>query len=50
MSSPGASLLEVRDLHVWFDLGLGEELHAVQGTSFALQTGESSLYGLIDCS
>jgi oligopeptide/dipeptide ABC transporter ATP-binding protein len=38
-------LLEVRDLHVWFDLGMGEELHAVQGASFALETGER--FGLV---
>ena len=44
-SPPLAPLLEVRDLHVWFDLGMGEELHAVQGTSFALQTGER--FGLV---
>jgi oligopeptide/dipeptide ABC transporter ATP-binding protein len=35
----------VRDLHVWFDLGMGEELHAVQGASFALETGER--FGLV---
>ncbi len=34
------SLLEVRDLHVWFDLPGGEELHAVQGVSFSLERGE----------
>jgi oligopeptide/dipeptide ABC transporter ATP-binding protein len=33
-------LLEVRDLHVWFDLPHGEELHAVRGVSFDLQAGE----------
>ena len=33
------SLLEVRDLHVWFDLGHGE-LHAVQGVDLALEQGE----------
>jgi peptide/nickel transport system ATP-binding protein len=32
--------LEVRDLHVWFDLPRGGELHAVQGVSFALDEGE----------
>jgi len=34
------SLLEVRDLNVWFDLGDGEELHAVQGVSFGLEGGD----------
>jgi oligopeptide/dipeptide ABC transporter ATP-binding protein len=34
------SLLEVRDLHVWFDLPGGSRLHAVQGVSFELNTGE----------
>ncbi|MFL5768277.1 MAG: ATP-binding cassette domain-containing protein, partial [Actinomycetota bacterium] len=33
------SLLEVRDLHVWFDLPEGRELHAVQGVSFDLDPG-----------
>jgi peptide/nickel transport system ATP-binding protein len=33
------SLLEVRDLHVWFDLGEGE-LHAVQGVSLDVDAGE----------
>ena len=33
-------LLEVRDLHVWFDLPRGGELHAVQGVSFSLDPGE----------
>ena len=37
MSAP---LLEVDDLHVWFDLGNGRELHAVQGVSFSLDPGE----------
>ena len=35
-----SGLLEVRDLHVWFDLGHGRELHAVQGVSFAVEPGE----------
>ncbi|MEA2550423.1 MAG: peptide/nickel transport system ATP-binding protein [Actinomycetota bacterium] len=35
-----SSLLEVRNLHVWFDLPHGAELHAVQGVSFALETGD----------
>jgi peptide/nickel transport system ATP-binding protein len=34
------TLLEVRDLHVWFDLGRGRELHAVQGVDLALDQGE----------
>jgi oligopeptide/dipeptide ABC transporter ATP-binding protein len=33
-------LLEVDDLHVWFDLGRGRELHAVQGVSVAVDAGE----------
>jgi peptide/nickel transport system ATP-binding protein len=32
-------LLELQDLHVWFDLGDGHELHAVQGVSLALESG-----------
>jgi peptide/nickel transport system ATP-binding protein len=35
-----APLLEVRDLHVWFDLAGGRELHAVQGVGFTLERGE----------
>jgi oligopeptide/dipeptide ABC transporter ATP-binding protein len=34
------SLLQVEELHVWFDLARGRELHAVQGVSFALDRGE----------
>lgn len=34
------TLLEVRDLHVWFALDQGRELHAVQGVSFNLEAGE----------
>jgi peptide/nickel transport system ATP-binding protein len=34
------SMLEVRDLHVWFDLSEGGQLHAVQGVSFDLERGE----------
>jgi peptide/nickel transport system ATP-binding protein len=34
------SLLEVRDLHVWFDLGHDQELHAVQGVGFDLNGGD----------
>ncbi len=37
MSTP---LLEVRDLHVWFDLPHHRELHAVQGVSFELEAGD----------
>lgn len=33
------SLLEAKDLHVWFDLPRGE-LHAVQGVSFTLEKGQ----------
>jgi peptide/nickel transport system ATP-binding protein len=32
-------LLEARDLHVWFDLPHGGQLHAVQGVSFGVQAG-----------
>jgi peptide/nickel transport system ATP-binding protein len=34
------ALLELEDLHVWFDLGDGGELHAVQGVSLSLDTGQ----------
>ena len=34
------ALLEVRDLHVWFDLPRRGELHAVRGVSFDLDAGE----------
>jgi oligopeptide/dipeptide ABC transporter ATP-binding protein len=34
------SLLEVRDLHVWFDLGDSAELHAVQGVDLTLGGGD----------
>jgi peptide/nickel transport system ATP-binding protein len=33
-------LLAVRDLHVWFDLGHGGDLHAVRGIGFDLVPGE----------
>jgi len=33
------SLLEVRDLNVWFDLPRGGRLHAVQGVGFTLEPG-----------
>jgi len=39
------TLLEVRDLHVWFDLPGTAELHAVQGVSFTLDPGER--FGLV---
>jgi oligopeptide/dipeptide ABC transporter ATP-binding protein len=39
------SLLEVRDLHVWFDLQEGGELHAVQGVGFELDAGQR--FGLV---
>jgi peptide/nickel transport system ATP-binding protein len=32
-------LLEIRDLHVWFDLPSGRELHAVQGVDLTLERG-----------
>jgi oligopeptide/dipeptide ABC transporter ATP-binding protein len=35
-----APLLQVDDLHVWFDLQGGRELHAVQGVGFTLERGE----------
>ncbi len=34
------SLLEVEDLHVWFDLANGGKLHAVQGVSLQVDAGE----------
>ncbi len=34
------SLVEVRDLHVWFDLRQGQQLHAVQGVSFRIDKGD----------
>jgi peptide/nickel transport system ATP-binding protein len=34
------SLLEIRDLHVWFDLPDGGELHAVQGVDLSLAAGQ----------
>jgi oligopeptide/dipeptide ABC transporter ATP-binding protein len=34
------SVLSVTDLHVWFDLAHGGELHAVRGVSFDLREGE----------
>jgi peptide/nickel transport system ATP-binding protein len=35
-----SSLLEVEDLHVWFEPQRAAPVHAVQGVSFALQPGE----------
>ena len=34
------SLLEVRDLHVWFDSSTGSEVHAVRGVNLTVQEGE----------
>jgi oligopeptide/dipeptide ABC transporter ATP-binding protein len=39
------SVFQVDDLHVWFDLAQGGELHAVQGVSFGLEAGER--FGLV---
>ena len=33
-------VLQVEDLHVWFELGGGRELHAVQGVDLAVREGE----------
>jgi len=38
-------ILEVEDLHVWFDLPDGGKLHAVQGVSLSLPKGER--FGLV---
>ena len=38
--SGAPAVLDVQDLHVWFDLGLGRELHAVQGAGLTLARGE----------
>jgi peptide/nickel transport system ATP-binding protein len=35
-----SALLELENLHVWFDLGDGRELHAVQGVSLVLDAGQ----------
>jgi peptide/nickel transport system ATP-binding protein len=40
-----APVLAVEDLHVWFDLPDGAELHAVQGVGFELSSGER--FGLV---
>ena len=42
MSTP---LVDVRDLHVWFDLPHAGTLHAVQGVSFDIERGER--FGLV---
>ena len=34
------SLLELQELHVWFDLGDRRELHAVQGVNLSLEPGD----------
>jgi peptide/nickel transport system ATP-binding protein len=39
------SVLQVEDLHVWFDLSRGGELHAVQGVSFEVEEGDR--FGLV---
>ena len=39
------SLLEVDDLHVWFDLPRGGQVHAAAGVSFSLDPGER--FGLV---
>ena len=39
------SLLEVSDLHVWFDLPQRQQVHAVRGVNFALDPGER--FGLV---
>ncbi len=38
-------VLQVEDLHVWFELAKGGELHAVQGVDFQLAPGER--FGLV---
>ncbi len=40
MSGAQASVLDVRGLNVWFDLGRGRELHAVRGIDLRLGAGE----------
>ena len=42
---PGADLLRVRELNVWFDLRTGGELHAVRGVDLTLRQG--SRLGLV---
>jgi peptide/nickel transport system ATP-binding protein len=39
------SLLTVSDLHVWFDLPGGGEIHAVRGIDFSIEAGER--FGLV---
>ena len=38
-------VIRVEDLNVWFDLPGGGELHAVQGVTFVLGSGRSSIAG-----
>jgi peptide/nickel transport system ATP-binding protein len=45
MSAVATSLLSVEDLHVWFGLEGGGEVHAVQGIDFSLVAGER--FGLV---
>jgi len=33
-------VLEVRDLHVWYDTGNGDEVHALRGASFEIAAGQ----------
>jgi ABC-type oligopeptide transport system ATPase subunit len=40
-----SALLEVRDLHVWFEPPHAAPVHAVQGVSFDLTEGER--FGLV---
>jgi peptide/nickel transport system ATP-binding protein len=40
-----SALLDVRDLHVWFNLPNGRELHAVQGVGFDVAAGQR--FGLV---
>ena len=40
MSGAQQAILDVRGLHVWFDLGRGRELHAVRGIDIELGAGE----------
>jgi oligopeptide/dipeptide ABC transporter ATP-binding protein len=42
MSEP---LLQIENLHVWFDIGADSELHAVQGVSLDLEPGDR--FGLV---
>jgi oligopeptide/dipeptide ABC transporter ATP-binding protein len=40
VSDTSQPILRVEDLHIWFDLAGGGELHAVQGVTFELKAGE----------